>query len=164
MPEFKAVRCGSDKATPYLRKHVDLFTEWAPAGHVIDIGCGEGRNSRFLKDRGMHVMSLDGKGDYGIKWMAGDKIPAESGTADCILCNYFLMFLSGHARNDVYGEINRVSHKGTRLLIELEMVKQSLTPDEYTLNALNEELRDAFRDWGWKIIQKHKNRYIFGKC
>jgi len=165
MDKFKAVRCGSNKPTPYLRKHVDLLTECAPDnGHVVDIGCGEGRNSRFLMDMGMGVMSLDGKGDFGIKWMADQIIPTESGSADCILCNYFLMFLPEHARNDVYNEMTRIAHKGTRLMIELENVKQSLACTKEKLAALNVEVIESLQDLGWKLIQGKKDHLIFARA
>jgi ubiquinone/menaquinone biosynthesis C-methylase UbiE len=130
---------------------------------MIDIGCGNGRNSKYLKQLGMHVMSLDGKGDYGIQWIAGSQIPTESNSAAAILCNYFLMFIEQRTRNDIYTEIDRVSRKGTRLMVELEKVKQSLTPTECTLNALNEEVQDSMQQLGWKILKQHKNRYIFEK-
>ena len=165
MSKFKAVRCGSSIPTPYLRKHIDVFTECVEEGaRVVDIGCGEGRNSRFLKEKGMHVMSLDGKGDYGVKWMADQMIPICAGTADLILCNYFLMFLPVHTRNDVYDEMDRIAHKGTRLLIELDMIKQSLTPDAASLKELNGELQLILCALGWKVVQQHKNRYIFEKA
>ena len=112
---MKAVRCGSSKATPYLRKHIDLFTEcMSDDGYVIDLGCGNGRNSEYLLYRELRVLSLDAKNDYGTEWFAGTPIP-NSGAADCILCNYLLMFLDERTRNDVYDEMTRVSHKGTRL-------------------------------------------------
>lgn len=161
MKDIKAVRCGSSKPTPFLRKNIELFTE-CDATHVIDIGCGNGRNSKYFSDLGMHVMSLDGKGDYGIKWVAGSIIPTESGSADIILCNYVLMFLEQRTRNDVYKEIKRISHVGSKLMIELENVKQSLIDDEDKLAALNEEVVAAFSEW--KLLKKNKNHYIFERA
>lgn len=164
MKEVKAVRCGNKNATPYLRKHIDLFTECAgDDGHIVDIGCGNGRNTEYLKELGFKVLPLDAVNDYGIRWFAGSIIPTEAGSADCVLCNYLLMFLDHHARNDVYDEITRISHKETRLLIELEMVKQSWTPDVDTLHALNDEVSHAMIQRGWRSIHGTKNRWIFEK-
>jgi SAM-dependent methyltransferase len=160
MNKIKAVRCGSKKATPYLRQHIDLFTEYA-GGHVVDLACGNGRNSEYMKEKGMHVMSLDANNDYGIRWEAGMPVPVGNKEVDYILCNYLLMFLDDHARNDVYDEMLRISHVGTRVMIELEEVKQSLTPDYFSLCALNDEVNANMIARGFRSIHGRQNHYIF---
>lgn len=152
---MKTIRCSSKKPTPYLVKHIDLFTECA-AGHVIDLGCGNGRNSKYLRKKGMHVMSLDAKPDYGIYWLAGE-IPTEDHSADYILCNYLLMFLEDHTRNTLYDEITRISHTGTRCMIELEDIKSGIVD----IRALNDEVIDNMVSRGWFRINGRKNHYIF---
>ena len=163
MSNFKSVRCGSSKPTPFLRKNIGLLTECVDAAHVVDIGCGNGRNSIYLRDLGMHVMSLDGKGDYGIKWKAGNKIPTEAGSVDIILCNYVLMFLKGCTRNDVYAEIDRVAVNGCRLMIEVDNIKNSLINTEDLLEELNDEIKVEFEDRGWRVLKLLKNKYIYEK-
>jgi len=160
MSKVKTVRCGNNKATPYLRQHKDLFTECV---HAVDLACGNGRNSELLKEMGMHVMSLDAKNDYGIKWLATNPIPVAAGEVDLVLCNYLLMFLDPHARNDVYDEITRVSHIGSKCMIELEKVKQSLIHEDDLLHALNDEVCANMIQRGWRSIHGRRNHYIFEK-
>lgn len=153
----KTIRCNSKNPTPYLIKHIDLFTECA-GGNVIDLGCGNGRNSKYLRKKGMHVMSLDAKPDYGIYWLAGE-IPTEDHSADYILCNYLLMFLEDHTRNTLYDEIDRISHIGTRCMIELENVKSSVID----IHALNVEVLINMTKRSWYLLHSKKYHYIFEK-
>lgn len=62
------VRCGRTTATPYLRKNSKLFPG---KGNVLDIGCGNGRNSKYMLDSGYNVDSIDMVADFGIKCELG---------------------------------------------------------------------------------------------
>lgn len=37
----------------------DICSFLTPCGTVLDIGCGGGRHSIYLKERGLHVMGID---------------------------------------------------------------------------------------------------------
>ena len=50
------IRCGRSTATPYLRQYAKLFPS---KGRVLDIGCGNGRNTRFMEGLGYKVDPVD---------------------------------------------------------------------------------------------------------
>lgn len=123
---------GIKTATPYLRRWMpspgfwklpDLATAWAGTRRtmlvpkVLDLGCGDGRNSEYLRNLGCSVVSYDMRPDYAqamkSAWVAGrDDIP-EIGPFDLVLCQYLLMFLSD---DEIY-----------RLLLEIERVVRGIS-------------------------------------
>ena len=42
--------------SPWITRHTGLI---AAAGHVLDLACGGGRHTRYLRDRGLRVMAID---------------------------------------------------------------------------------------------------------
>ena len=69
------VGCGSTEPTPYLRKNIELFPE---EGSALDIGCGNGRNSEYLRNLGYKVDSIDMVDDYGTQIILGkDNLPSK---------------------------------------------------------------------------------------
>lgn len=49
---------------------VELFKDWQPnAGRVLDLGCGNGRNARYLASKGFEVVAMD-YSDSAIKLVA----------------------------------------------------------------------------------------------
>jgi len=67
------IRCGRKTPTPYLAKVLKLFSK---KGMVLDIGCGNGRNSVFMTDQGYNVKSIDMANDFGNKIILGkDTLP-----------------------------------------------------------------------------------------
>ena len=80
-----SVRTSTRVASPYLRAHIDDLMGpvmhvngsgvWS-AKDVLDLGCGSGRNSEYLRGLGFYVTPLDMKDDYGIRCILGvDKLP-----------------------------------------------------------------------------------------
>ena len=44
-----------------ISKNRDLFLSYiSKAGHILDLGCGSGRDSRFFLDHGYSVTAIDG--------------------------------------------------------------------------------------------------------
>lgn len=157
------VRCGRSEATPYLRKYVDLIKAYAPGGDaasVLDIGCGNGRNSEFMRASGFKtVASFDMKPDYGVAMSLGsDDFPAEDSSVGVVLANYVLMFLNQEERRQVLREIRRVAKPGCVLMIELYAAKDSECPDAQSLLELRDEIADFFPDW--KRLRFSKERCI----
>ena len=107
------VRCGRNSPTPYLVKNMKLFPI---EGEVLDIGCGNGRNSKFMIENGYEVTSTDMVGDFGIEMVLGqDDLP--EGKFDIILANYILMFLIEEERERVIQQIIDHSKTGTMLMV-----------------------------------------------
>lgn len=43
-----------------LSRHYEVFSKYVPSGHVLDLGCGAGRDSKFFLDHGYTVTATDG--------------------------------------------------------------------------------------------------------
>jgi trans-aconitate methyltransferase len=143
------VRCGRNTATPYLRQYAKLFPD---KGRVLDIGCGNGRNTRFMQELGYTVDSVDMAGDFGTKRVLGrESLPNRR--YDILLANYILMFLNEKERSRVMEEMHNRSGKNAMLMVEMY---PALDAYEYSLD----EIIDYFLDKGWKRIRKSKERFI----
>jgi SAM-dependent methyltransferase len=153
---FKAFRCGGiTTPTPYVKKHVPLL-DVPKTGLVIDLGCGNLRNSIYVKSLGFQkVMPMDRAGDFGLEIDLGtEKLPLKNETVDLVLCNYLLCFMSPKERKHMCQEINRVATNGCHLVIELYPAKNG-----YKYSA--KTIRDYFT--GWQTIHSIKDRFILRK-
>ena len=146
------VRCGKCDPTPYLKKNTKLFPT---SGLVLDIGCGNGRNSTYMRELGYEVDSLDMAGDFGIQMVLGvDPFPEKK--YDVILANYILMFLNKDERKKVFEQILECSKKDTVLMVEMYPAKDAY---DYIL----EEIVAYFEFHGWKKLRRSKERFIMEK-
>jgi SAM-dependent methyltransferase len=143
------VRCGRKEATPYLRKNTKLFPE---NGKVLDIGCGNGRNSKYMAELGYDVDSVDMVNDFGIKCVLGED-PLPNKKYDIILANYVLMFLDENTRFKVMREMNSRAKENSMLMMEMYPAK-----DAHTYNF--DSMVDYFLNEGWSKIRKLKDRCI----
>jgi tellurite methyltransferase len=137
--------------TPYLKKNVKLFPE---RGKVLDIGCGNGRNSKYMIELGYDVIAVDmAPPDFGVKLVLGED-PLPSGEYDIILANYVLMFLTQIERKLVIEDIKSRSKEGTILMIEMYPAK-----DGY--KYIFEDIVNEFEDW--EAVRKSKDRCVLVK-
>ena len=143
------VRCGRKTPTPYLKKNTKLLPG---QGRVLDIGCGNGRNSVYLKNLGYVVDSVDMAGDFGIQTVLGHD-PLPKGPYDIILANYVLMFLNTQERFKVMKDVNGGANSGALLFIEMYPAK-----DGYKYNL--ERIVRYFTLRGWDPVRKSKERCI----
>lgn len=98
------VWCGKTEPSPFTKKclakimtHLSLKGETTLDKLVVDLGCGNGRNSNRFYECGFMVRAFDMNPDCvgAEKLRLGiDKIPVESEDADVVLANYSMMFLS----------------------------------------------------------------------
>jgi hypothetical protein len=152
------VRCNRHEATPYLKKHWNkLVVKDNPI--VCDLGCGNGRNSKFACSQGAKVISLDMVNDFGKKIILGkDKLPLKK--ADIILANYILMFLNNKERKFLLSEIKRIASKDCRIMVELYPALDSETKNEEEMLKLQKEIFDSLK---WEKILYSKGRFIAKK-
>jgi hypothetical protein len=151
--------------TPYLKKH---WAKLIPATcnrqelPVMDIGCGNGRNLKFMRQLGCtNSIAFDMAGDYGHKLILGEEtFPVLNNSVSVILANYVFMFLDKKERNQVIGEITRMAKPDCRIMIELYPAKDSFAPTEKQCTDLQKEL---FRQLGWEKILYSKRRFIATK-
>ena len=146
------VRCGRTGPTPYLKKVVKLLPK---SGRVLDIGCGNGRNSHYMKSLGYDVVSVDMANDFGERIILGHD-PLPDGPFDVILSNYVLMFLSKIERSQVNREVEKVAGVGCIMVVEMYPAKDA---HEYDFEAM-------FGVWlakGWVKLRKSKERCVLMK-
>ena len=163
------VRCGKTKPTPYLKQKVNLFqadTGWQDY-RVIDIGCGNGRNLKFMQEIGFqHLIGMDMacptlEGVCLHKTTLGvDPLPLSSHTVDVILANYILMFLSEQELAQTISEINRVASPKCWLIAEMYPAKDSYCKTEKESEVLLYKTRDLLIKQSWKTIHSVKQRLI----
>lgn len=155
------IRCGKKTPSPYLKK-IEPFIRFmiGPFNkpedvHVLDVGCGNGRNSEFMKKIGYKVTSIDMVDDYGKKVLLGkEKFPEKK--FDIYLLNYVLMFLSKEERMHVIKEIERTSNGPSSIVIEMY---PALDSEEYNWEGLVSSLQE--RQWFRFDIQKDHGLFLY---
>lgn len=171
MNERWCVRCGREGATPFLRtRWKDMLTPiyGQPAKEIqntgiMDIGCGNGRNLRYLHEKGFrNTVGFDMVNDCGYQIALGkEKFPLLNGSVSVILANYVFMFLSAAERHQVIKEIKRVASWRCRIMVELYPAKDSETPTDEDCTRLQNKL---IEELGWKVIVNNKHRFIVGRA
>jgi len=163
------VRCGrGDGPTPYLRKYLhklvhnpNVHSDWFKETDlgIMDIGCGNGRNVKYLHSIGYkNNVAFDMCNDYGYKITLGEeRIPLLDHTVDIILANYVLMFLNSKEQNQVIGELQRVAKKDCRIMVELYAAKDSFAKTEDAMVKMQKKL---FNTIGWEAMLYSKGRFI----
>lgn len=154
------VRCGRHTPTPYLKKNYKLL-----AGNdkkiCVDIGCGNGRNSDFMKKKGYKVVSFDMVNDYGKKATLGkDKLLVKDHSVNVILCNYLLMFLNKKERSQLLKEIKRIAARHCKIMVELYPAKDSEAKTKQEMLDMQEEIFDNLK---WTKIRYSQGRFIAEK-
>jgi SAM-dependent methyltransferase len=132
-----------------------------PTQLVVDIGCGNGRNSAFLRDHGFEVRPFDMSDDYGEPLILGHKrFPIADHTAGTVLANYVFMFLDTQECHQVITEIKRIAQPGCVMVCELYSAKDSQVPDLQDMPAFQQQLFDQL---DWQSLRYSKNRFIAQK-
>lgn len=152
------VRCGRKNACPYLRDNMTKIIkmdETTPDDRlVVDIGCGNGRNSEYMASVGFsNIISLDMADDFGIKCILGvDPIPVNDKKVDILLCNYSIMFLDHTERKFLYKEIQRVASKDCLIMVELYAAKDSYAKTKEEMIVMLDEILEGLGE-GWKKLR-----------
>ena len=138
-----SVRCSSKVPTPYLRRHWRLLVPHIGSRIplALDLGCGNGRNTWFLRKQGFAVVPLDKEwGMHGRCVLGADALPVRDAVADAVIANYLFMFLDRAECAHLCSEIRRVGRPGCRVMVELYPSLRSYTPTEPEMLRLQDAL------------------------
>lgn len=160
------IRCGRKTPCPYLKKNIKLLG----GKTVVDIGCGNGRNAKYMQSLGYEVTAVDmavnpeDVGDKSIDFipmnLGRDIVPVHDGYADIILANYILMFLNEKERDYVLKDINRMSKEGTKLMVELYPAKDSEMKTVEECVAFKDGMIEKFMEYGWRVLRRSNDKFI----
>lgn len=152
------VRCPKTDPTPYLRDNLEKMNI-DKKSIVLDLGCGNGRNTKFLKLKGFkNIKSIDMAGDFGKKMVLGvDDLPCKNNSVGAILCNYVFMFLNKEEQDKLLSEIKRVASDNCCIMIEIYPAKDSETKNQIESDKLQKKI---FQSLGWNKIRYSQNRFI----
>jgi SAM-dependent methyltransferase len=156
------VRCGRNTPTPYLRDNFRKLVPLKLGIRIADIGCGNGRNSKFLMSKGfVDTVSLDMVNDFGKKCILGkEKLPLKDNSVHVILCNYLLMFLNKAERKQLIREIKRIASKDCSIMVELYAAKDSECTTKKEMLKMQKQI---FDDLGWGKVKYSQGRFIAKK-
>lgn len=103
--------------TPWERRRIDVVAEHVPSGvrSILDVGCGDGRVTHVLAERGFEMTGLDGSATA----LARLRVPHKRGEVDAIdfpddsfdlvLCTEVLEHLPGEVHEGCLRELARVA-------------------------------------------------------
>ena len=96
-----------------------------------------------MRDQGFNVIPLDMCNDFGENIILGrDPFPVADNSVDIILSNYVMMFLSTEERDQVIGEMQRVSKSGCMIVLELYPAKDSYIVNDEEMVAMQKDIFD----------------------
>jgi len=163
------VRTGCNRASPFLRSVLLDISRGLDLARIvyqrkptaIDLGCGFGRNSRYLRDNcWVEVLSFDRCPDYGICLELGGELPVFTGCVDLVLFQFVAMFLGGMALEKTLLEIHRVAAPGCLAVMEVAAVKNCLTPTVAKARELCDCMSGIMSAFGWEIRRKSGMHFL----
>ena len=156
-----SVRCDVKAPSPYLRRNASLLERDLDkdSALVVDLGCGNGRNSGFMRRLGFRkVLSFDRRADHCMKVELGrERLPVAPSSVDVILANYVMMFLDRDEVSYAIGEIKRIANLGCRLVVELHPAKSSHVRTKRAVSMLQKRIVDKL---GWSVTRESAGRFI----
>jgi len=157
------VRTNCDRPTPFLRSlnwHIDMLVhECRCKGQIpraVDIGCGAGRQSRFLAKAGFEVLAFDRLPDFGYHIeLENSPIPVFSKVANAVVLSYVLMFLENEARTKVISQAFSIASDQSIVVVELADVKNG-NIHHVELVQLLDSIENMARSCLFKVILRRK--------
>lgn len=156
MNERWCVRCHKPDATPFLRdvyeKRIKDCEDCRKT--CVDIGCGNGRNTRWMQARGYEVIPIDhssGCDNYRDVILGESPMPVFSKTVGVVLANFVMMFLKSKQQMQVLKEINRIAADGAWLVLEYYPAKDSYASTKDAIIGMQYDHLKWLIRHGWDI-------------
>ena len=120
-------------------------------GRVLDIGCGAGRHSLYLQEKGLEVMGIDNsplavkvckqRGLANTEVMSINQIGRQLGIFDTVIMmgNNFGLFGSFERARRLLEKLNTVTSKNGRIIAETIEVYQTDNPDHLSYHEFNRQ-------------------------
>ena len=165
-----SVRINIDTPTPYIKNNLKLLVpsdchkEMFPVYlKILDIGCGNGRNMKYLNKYASVCIGLDMNPtcpNSELFNIGKDQLPTTNIGWDLILVNYVFMFLSPKERKQLINQIKKVAGTDCKIVVELYPAKDSyISNDEEMIKMQN----DLIRQLKWNILKGGKGKFIAQK-
>ncbi|HLC33105.1 MAG TPA: class I SAM-dependent methyltransferase, partial [Candidatus Nanoarchaeia archaeon] len=156
------------KTSPWEYQHSSftpiVLNYLGPQGHIVDVGCGSGRNAFYLAQMGFKITAFDPSEvairkakaqNTTVSFVVGnaESIRLEDACADGVLCAWVLSFCSD--ADSCIKEMQRITKSGGYIFLatHLDLTTEQGVRTEY----VNEDgLLNSFL--GWSVL--HKQRYV----
>ena len=156
-----SVRININTPTPYLKNNLKLLIpKNCDKKNILDIGCGNGRNMKYLEKYASKILGLDMNPtcpNSEFFNIGKDNLPSTYMGWDLILVNYVFMFLSPKERNQLISEIKRISSLDCKIVVELYPAKDSYIKENKDMLEMLDEL---IKGLGWAILKSGKGKFI----
>ena len=159
---YEQHRPGTEGESPFARETCER--QLHPGDRILDLGCGNGRDSLYFVSRGMSVTGIDsaevairelqhGAGDTprGARFVCGDFVKLEGlddASFDCCYSRFTVHAITAAQEADLLLNVRRVLRTGGRFCIEVRSVHDGI----YGLGTAQET--DAF------VYEGHYRRFI----
>ena len=129
-----------EKIDPDYMEMIEDFAEKTGAGKILDAGCGPGRDSKILTEKGFKVTGIDlsermieiaeqKKGKY--HRMDVRDLEFQDEKFDGVLANQLIIFFDGEEREKAFRELERVLKPGGTIFLGLKKGEKPFKRERY---------------------------------
>ena len=127
-------------AKNYLNLIEDFAERVEASGKILDAGCGPGRDSQLLSDKGFDVTGIDlseemieiaQEKDGNFRVMDVRNLDFEDETFDGVLANQLLVFFQDEERRKAFQELERVLKSGGKIFLGLKKGEKTFEREKY---------------------------------
>ena len=136
------------KDKPFDRQLLDDIAARAAGGAICDLGCGPGHVTRYLHERGAHVIGIDLSPGMieraraltpGVRFETGDMraLDVPDGGFQAVVAMYSIIHIAPESLADVFRELRRVLAPGGTLVVSFHIGSEIFHRDEWWGHAVD---------------------------